>query len=236
VSDLGAASAPASPAAPSAAPSSTAHSSGRGLVDGLDDQRVLSSSRMFEGAVWDIRRDVVEYGGGSMTREYVDHTGAVAVLALDDDDRVMLIKQYRHPISRRDWELPAGLRDEAGEAPLLTAQRELAEEVDLQASDWRVLSDFFTSPGGSNECLRVYLARGISSTGAVFERSHEEAQIEARWVPLDEVVDAVLARTVGNAILSIAVLAASASRARGWSSLADPDAAWPVLRRASSES
>ncbi len=202
------------------------------LHDDLDDQRVLSSTMMFEGAVWDIRRDVVAYGGGSMTREYVDHTGAVAVLALDDDDRVMLIKQYRHPISRRDWELPAGLRDEVGEAPLVTAQRELAEEVDLRASDWHVLSDFFTSPGGSNECLRVYLARGISATGSVFARLHEEAQIESRWVALDEVVDAVLARTAGNAILSIAVLAASASRARGWSTLAPPDIPWPTLRGA----
>ncbi|MEY2849964.1 MAG: hypothetical protein RI885_2631 [Actinomycetota bacterium] len=205
------------------------------LADDLAEQHVVSSERVFEGAVWDIRRDAIRYGADTIVREYVDHTGAVAVLALDDHDRVMLIKQYRHPVARRDWELPAGLRDEAGEHPLVTAQRELAEEVDLQADRWHVLSDFFTSPGGSNEGLRIYLARGLTSTGSAFDRSHEEADIETRLVPLDEVVEAVLARSVGNAILSIGVLAAVASRARGWSTLGDPESEWPVLRRAGAD-
>lgn len=202
------------------------------LHDDLDRQRVLSSTVEFDGAVWNIRREVVQYGDGRMTREFVEHTGAVAVLALDDDDRAMLIKQYRHPVSRREWELPAGLRDEAGEPPLDTAKRELAEEVDLEASEWHVLSDFFTSPGGSDEALRVYLARGLSATASVFERYDEEAQIEKRWVALDDIVDAVLDRTVANSILAIAVLAAAASRARGWSTLGAADADWPSIPRA----
>nr|WP_235929075.1 NUDIX hydrolase [Marisediminicola senii] len=203
------------------------------LADDIVEPTVLTSTVEFEGAVWNIRRDVVAFGDSEITREYVDHTGAVAVLALDDDDRVMLIKQYRHPISRREWELPAGLLDEAGESPLVAAQRELGEEVDLVASDWAVLTDFFSTPGGSNEVLRVYLARGLSSTDAPFARFDEEAEIETRWVSLDQVVDAVLARTVGNSILSLAALVAAASRSRGWSTLGDPNSPWPVLTKAS---
>jgi ADP-ribose pyrophosphatase len=168
-----------------------------------------------------------------VTREYVDHTGAVAVLAMDERDRVLLIKQYRHPVRLRDWELPAGLLDVVGEDPLLAAQRELAEEVDLVAEHWSLLSEFMTSPGGSNEVIRVYLARGVSAAPDVFTRTEEEAGIEQRWVPLDEVVDAVLARTAQNSILSIAALAAQAARSRGWQTLGDANEPWtrhPALR------
>src|SRR5690606_10738211 len=133
---------------------------------------------------WNVRRDVFRLDGHEVTREYVDHTGAVAVLAMDDRDRVLLIQQYRHPIRMRDWELPAGLLDIVDEAPLAAAQRELAEEADLRAERWALLTEFMTSPGGSNEVLRVYLARGLTSTNAPFERSEEEAGIVTRWVDL----------------------------------------------------
>ena len=196
------------------------------LRDDPDAQVVVSSERVFHGAVWDIRRDVVHYGNDTITREYVDHTGAVAILALDEHDRVLLIKQYRHPIAARDWELPAGLLDEEAEAALDAAKRELAEEVDLEARDWHLLSEFFTSPGGSNETLRVYLARGLTTT-ETFDRTAEEADIEKRWVPLDEIVAAVLSRSVTNSILGYAVLSAAASRALGWSTLGDPHEDWP---------
>lgn len=192
---------------------------------------VQSSDVVYSGIVWDIRRDVFEYGEAepvnTITREYVDHTGAVAILALDDQDRVLLIKQYRHAIGTREWEIPAGLLDIEGEPPVIGAQRELAEEADVVASDWHLLSDFYTTPGGSNEAIRIYLARGLSAATAVFDRTDEESDIEKRWVPLDEVVAAVLGRTIGNSILSIAVLTAQVSRAAGWSSLAAADAPWP---------
>jgi len=200
------------------------------VVDGLSDQLVdlpvASSEVVFDGAIWNVRRDRLAYASGEITREYIDHPGAVAVLVLDDQDRVCLIRQYRHPIRTREWELPAGLLDFAGESALAAAQRELAEEVDLVADDWALLSDFHTSPGGSNESLRVYLARGVSDAHEVFDRTDEESEIEKRWVALDEVVDAVLGRRVQNSILAIAVLAAHASRARGWSSLGDAESAW----------
>ncbi|QNE48389.1 NUDIX hydrolase [Glaciihabitans sp. INWT7] len=200
------------------------------LSDEVFPVNVVSSEVVYAGIVWDIRRDMFEYGdtvpAETITREYVDHTGAVAILALDDQDRVLLIKQYRHPVGAREWEIPAGLLDIDGESPVLGAQRELAEEADVVASEWNLLSDFYSTPGGSNEAIRIYLARGLSDARSVFERTDEESDIEKRWVPLDEVVAAVLGRTVGNSILSIAVLTAQVSRAAGWASLGAADAPW----------
>ena len=197
------------------------------LTDDLVDLPVVSSEVVFEGAIWNVRRDRFVYGDNEIVREYVDHPGAVAVLVLDDDDRVCLIKQYRHPVATREWELPAGLLDFAGESALSAAQRELAEEVDLVAADWAVLSDFHTSPGGNNEALRVYLARGVTAAAEVFARTDEESDIETRWVALDEVVDAILDRRLQNSILAVAALSAFASKAKGWSTLAAADAPWP---------
>ncbi len=181
------------------------------LADLPDPAPVTSTDIVFHGKVWDIRRDTFTFGGHDVVREYVDHTGAVAVLALDADGRVLLINQYRHAIAEREWELPAGLLDIPGEAPLLAAQRELAEEVDLAASDWTELLTFHTSPGGSNELLHIYVAEGLTATPA-FERTDEEAEIIVRWVPMQEVVDAVLAGRLRNSILIVAVLAAHARR------------------------
>jgi ADP-ribose pyrophosphatase len=150
------------------------------------------------------------------------------VLALDDEDRILLIQQYRHPIRARDWEIPAGLLDIPGEDALVAAQRELAEEADLEAGRWNVLSDLYTSPGGSNEAIRIYLARDLRPTADAFDRTEEEADIVTRWVPLQEASEAVLARRLQNPALMVAVLAATASRSGGWASLGEPGAAWPA--------
>ena len=198
------------------------------LADEPADLPVVGSELVFEGRIWDVRRDTVEYGGARIVREYVDHPGAVAVLALDDDDRAFLIQQYRHPVRSRDWEIPAGLLDVHGEDPLEAARRELAEEADLAASDWAVLVDYFTTPGGNNEAIRIFLARGLTATTTAFDREDEEADMATRWVPLDECVDAVLARRVQNPSLVVGVLAAEASRTRGWSTLAPADTPWPT--------
>lgn len=187
---------------------------------------VTDSTTVYQGRVWNLRRDEFAYGGGSIVREYVDHSGAVAVLALDEDGRALVIQQYRHPVRMREWEIPAGLLDVPGEDPLEAAKRELAEEADLTATTWDVLSDFFTSPGGSDEAIRIYLARGLAPAAETFERTEEEADIEVRWVPLDDLVDAVLARQVQNPSLVIAALAAAAARSRDWATLGAPDAAW----------
>jgi ADP-ribose pyrophosphatase len=193
------------------------------LADQPYQGRVTDSDVVFQGRVWDVRRDVVDLGDSTVVRQYVDHTGAVAVLALDDRDRVLLIRQYRHPIRSKDWELPAGLLDLTGESPLLAAQRELAEEADTVADEWNVLVEVASSPGGSNEIIRVYLARGVRDAEEVFAREEEEADIEVRWVPLDEVVSGVLDRRLRNSVLAVGALAAVAARERGYDRLGEPD-------------
>ena len=192
---------------------------------------LIDEQSIHHGKVFDVARETFDYDGKPITREIVRHPGAVAILALDDEGRVLLIRQYRHAIRTRAWEIPAGLLDKAGEPPLTGAQRELAEEADLAAARWDVLADFQNSPGGSDETIRVFLARDVSTVPA-FERSDEEADIEVRWVPLDDVVDAVLARRVQSPSLVIGALAAQASRARDWATLAPGDEPWlrhPVL-------
>lgn len=205
------------------------------MTDLLRDETVsvpvLRTDTVFEGRVWNVRRDEVAYGDGVIVRDYIDHTGAVAILAMDDEDRILLIQQYRHPVRTREWEIPAGLLDVADEDALVAAQRELAEEADLTARDWAVLSDFATSPGGSDETIRIYLARGLAATAEAFERTEEEADIVMRWVPLDEAVDAVLDRRLQNPSLVIGVLAAHVARSRDWVTLAPGDAPWPTRPR-----
>ena len=182
------------------------------LADLPDRAEVLDSRRVYEGRVWDIRRDRFRFGDHELERDYVDHTGAVAVLAIDDDDRVLLINQYRHPIGTRDWELPAGLLDVPEEDPLPAAQRELAEEADLVAARWSELITFATSPGGSDETVTVYEARDLAAAPQAFARTEEEAELVVRWVALDEIVEAALAGRLRNSILLVAALAAHARR------------------------
>jgi ADP-ribose pyrophosphatase len=183
------------------------------LADLPDPAELLHRETVFDGKVWDVVRDRVRFGDGELVREYVQHTGAVAILAVDAEERVLLINQYRQPIASRDWEIPAGLLDVPGEDPLAAAKRELAEEVDLEASDWSDPLVFHPSPGGSDEVLHVYEARGLRGTPA-FDRTDEEAEIVLRWAPLDEVVDAALDGRLHNGILIQAVLAANARRGR----------------------
>ncbi len=182
------------------------------LADVSDPAPIVSSELAYRGRVWDIRTETVAFAGGEMTRDFLSHTGAVAVLAIDDDGRVLLINQYRQPIRMRDWEIPAGLLDVPGEPPLEAAQRELAEEADLVASEWTPLLSVHPSPGGIDEVVHIFEARGLSATSAVHDRTDEEAEIVVRWVPLDEVVAAVLDGRLRNGPLMIAVLAAHARR------------------------
>ncbi|GAB2562658.1 NUDIX domain-containing protein [Leucobacter ruminantium] len=200
-----------------------------------DDVRVTDSELLARGHIWDVRRDRFEIGGADVERDYLDHTGAVAVLALDDDGRVLLIKQYRHAIAHRDWEIPAGLMDAPGESGLAGAQRELAEEVDLQAGRWDLLLDLFLSPGSTSEAIRIFLARELSPVEHDYVRSEEEAEIEPRWVALDDAVAAVLDGRVQNAVTAAAVLGAVAARARGWETLRDPSLPWTAREAARGE-
>jgi ADP-ribose pyrophosphatase len=215
-------------------PESTTEAHQGPIRDVPEHPRVLEHETIHSGKVWDVARERFDYHGTAITREVIDHPGAVAVLAMDEQQRVLLIRQYRHPIRARVWEIPAGLLDMAGEPPLTAAQRELAEEADLAADTWNVLADFQNSPGGSNETIRVYLARDVRAVPA-FARHDEEADIEVRWVPLDAVVDAALSRRVQSPSLVVGALAAFAAHARDWSTLAPGDEPWvrhPVLGEA----
>lgn len=186
------------------------------MTDALRDEElspeILQSDLVYEGRVWDVRSDRVRYGDGEIVRQYVDHTGAVAIVAIDDEGRVLLIQQYRHPIRHRDWELPAGLLDIEGEEPLRAAQRELAEEADLEASHWEPLLSTFATPGGSNEIVHFFLATGLTSIADAHPREDEEADIRVEWVGLTEATDAVIEGRMHNALLAIGLLAAERRR------------------------
>jgi len=173
------------------------------------------------GKIWDIVSDVVDLGPTQVLREYVDHPGAVAIIAVDEQDRVLLVSQYRHPVRSELWEPPAGLLDVAGEPPVVAAARELAEEADLRADTWHVLVDFYTTPGGSSERIEVFLARGLHEVpeGERHVRIHEEADMVPVWVPLDDAVDAVLAGRLHSPTAVVGVLAAARARERGWDEL-----------------
>ena len=187
---------------------------GSPLADEPVSLAVGDSDLVYEGKVWDVRSDTFEYNGEQIVRQYVDHPGAAAVVAIDDDGRALLIQQYRHPIRHRDWEIPAGLLDVAGESPLQTAVRELAEEADLAAGSWEPLVSIFTTPGGNDEVVHLFLARELSPVGEAHAREAEEADIRTEWVPLEEVVAGVLAGRLRNGILAVGALAA-AERLRG---------------------
>lgn len=197
------------------------------LLDEAHASGPVARVEHFRGHVWSVASDEVTLPSGHVvTRDVVVHPGAVGVLALDDNDRVLLIRQYRHPVGGYLLELPAGLRDVPDEPPLETARRELAEEAGIVASEWFVLVDFFNSPGGSTEAFRCFLARGLAALPG--GRSHtgeaEEADLPQAWVPLDEAVDAVLRGDLHNPTTVAGVLAAAASRHRGWSTLRAADA------------
>jgi 8-oxo-dGDP phosphatase len=203
---------------------------GQELVDRLERRPVEHTERVFEGMVWDVVRDTVDLGeGGTVRREYVRHPGAVSVVALDDRGRVLLIQQYRHPVGTFEWELPAGLLDVADEPPWRAAARELHEEADLEAGRWDVLMDYYSSPGGVSEALRIFVARDLSDVphGDRFSRDGEELGMPTRWVDLDEAHEAVLRGQLHNPSAVIGILAAHAARARDWSTLRPHDASWP---------
>jgi ADP-ribose pyrophosphatase len=203
--------------------------------DELAPRRVVRRELIHHGRIWDVVADDVDLGDGRVvSREVVDHPGAVAIVALDDQDRVLLLRQYRHPVERELWEVPAGLLDVPDEPAQEAAARELGEEADLRADQWSVLADYFTTPGGSTEALRVFLARDLSPVpdDERHVREDEERDIELRWVALEDAVSAVLAGAVHNPSAVVGVLAAHAARAAGWSTLRPSDVPWPERRTA----
>jgi 8-oxo-dGDP phosphatase len=189
---------------------------------------VISSTEDARGPVVTLRSDVVQMSDGQVfARQVVEHPGAVAIAALDEQGRVLMIRQYRHPVARLLWELPAGLRDVSGEPLLATAKRELLEETGYRARDWLVLADFFTSPGITTERIRMFLARGLTLVPDA-ERDyvpvHEEAHLEVAWIPLEEAMGRFLAGDLHNGVTGVGILSAYAARQIGFAALRRPDA------------
>lgn len=192
------------------------------------DYQVLSSERIYAGRVISLRRDEVSMPGDTTSvRDVVEHPGAVAVVALDERDQVVLVHQYRHPVQRELAELPAGILDAEGETAQAAAARELAEEAGLAASTWHVLVDLLTSPGMSDEATRIYLARGLVEVERDVQE-HEELEMTSSRVPLRDLVDGVLAGTYENSLLVVGVLAAERAAADGFRTLRAAGAAWPA--------
>jgi ADP-ribose pyrophosphatase len=195
-----------------------------------DAYPVLDSELIYRGKVVTLRRDTLQMDDGTRAeREIVAHPGAVGIVAIDHDDRIVLVSQYRPAVRARLDELPAGLLDVTDEPPLEAARRELAEEALLQADDWQVLLDLYTSPGFSDEAIRIYLARGLTEEARPdgFVVEGEEVGMTITRVPLDEALLRVLAGEITNAAAVAGILAAVVARANGWSGLRRSDAAWP---------
>lgn len=187
---------------------------------------VQASEVVFAGRVISVRKDQVSMPGDtSSQRDVVVHPGAVGVVALDDRGRVLLVEQYRHPVGRRLVELPAGLLDVHGEPGLAAARRELAEEAGTGARTWHVLVDALTSPGMTDESIRLYLARDVHHVEREVQQ-HEELEMTASWVPLEDAVARVLSGDIENALACLGVLAAAHALRSGFSGLRPADAPW----------
>ncbi|MFI5681436.1 NUDIX domain-containing protein [Streptomyces cellulosae] len=201
------------------------------IKDTPEEWEIRATETPFVGNKTSVRTDEVVMPDGSVVRrDYQVHPGSVAVLALDAEDRVLLIKQYRHPVRRKLWEIPAGLLDVPGENPLHAAQRELYEEAHVKAEDWRVLTDVYTTPGGCDEAVRIFLARNLSEADQErFEVEDEEADMEHARVPVDELVRGALAGELHNNCLVVGVLSLVAARSGdGLDALRPADAPWPA--------
>ena len=205
------------------------------IRDSDADLPVQSSSELLSTPIFDVVEETFPFGerGQTLRRSFVKHLSAVAVLAVDQQDRVLLINQYRHPVRMKLWEIPAGLLDVDGEPMLEGAQRELVEEADLQAQTWSTLLDFYTTPGANNEAIRIYLAEGLTEIPEAERhvREAEEAEITTAWLPLSEAVQAVLSGQIHNPSAANGILALHAVRT-GAGELRDARAPWEDHPRA----
>jgi 8-oxo-dGTP pyrophosphatase MutT (NUDIX family) len=189
---------------------------------------VVRSRLEYDGALVKVRVDtVVQPDGSQAEREVVEHVGSVAIVAIDDQQRVLLIRQYRHPAGQYLWELPAGLCDKPGEPPLVAAQRELAEEAQLRAAAWRTLVDLRPSPGISTEVCRVYQAEQLDTGEQAGDRPDEESELRSRWVPLPQAVSDVLTGGITNGLAVAGLLAAAAGPDAAPARIRPADAPWP---------
>jgi ADP-ribose pyrophosphatase len=171
--------------------------------------RVTERETVFDGMIWDVVSETFDFAGQKLTRQFVDHPGAVAVLAINDANQVLMIRQYRHPVRQQLWEIPAGLLDIQGEDPLTAAKRELEEETGYRAGSFEQLIDFYTTPGGNNELIRIYLARQIEHIGRPEHLEGEERELFIEWVDFEAALKSVLKSEMKSPSAAVGIMAAS---------------------------
>lgn len=197
-----------------------------GIKDEPGSWPVAQSSVLARGRIVTVRRDAVQLPDGELVdREVIEHPGAVAVVAIDEQDRVLMIRQYRHPAAATLWEIPAGLRDVGSELLVETARRELLEEAGCRAASWQILTDFVSSPGISTERLRVFLATDLTMVPEEqreYVPEHEEAYLTVAWVPLDDAVRGILSGDLHNGVAMVGILSAHVARRGNYGALRDP--------------
>lgn len=191
------------------------------IADEVGPQEVLERVLRYQGKKWLLVTDRVQLDDVVVDRDLVVHPGAVGIVALDSDEHVVMIRQYRHAVESQLWELPAGLLDEPGESTLAAAQRELFEEAHLRADSWDLLIDLYSSPGMSSEVIRVFLARDLHDVpeGERHEQVEEERDMPSVRIPLDAACDLAMRGRIHNAMAVAALLAAERARACGWAGL-----------------
>ncbi len=172
----------------------------------------LSTETVFEGRVWDVVRDTFDYANQSLVRDYIKHPGAVAILAVNEANQVLMIRQYRHPVRKYLWEIPAGLLDVKGESHLDAAKRELLEETNHVAHKWSLLQTFHASPGGNSEQIDIFLAEDLAIGARDFELEGEEVDMEVAWIDFDEALASVMNSEIQSPIAVIAILRLAATR------------------------
>jgi ADP-ribose pyrophosphatase len=198
------------------------------VKDSLEPATLVDNETVHVGGKWKVNVETIDIAGQRVKRDIVIHPGAVAILVLNDRDEVLLIRQYRQALGMFLFETPAGLLDIPSENPLDAAQRELAEEAGVRADRWDTLVDFYNSPGGSSEAIRIYLAREISelSDGRVVTGEAEEMDLPCVWIPLERAVELVLGGELGNPTAVVGILAAWAWRSDSRRVLRGADASW----------
>jgi 8-oxo-dGTP pyrophosphatase MutT (NUDIX family) len=198
------------------------------IADQVEHWQVVERKEVARSILVTVRTDIVRTPDNDLAeRDVVLHPGAVAVLALDAAGQILMIRQYRHPVGRLLWEIPAGLRDVSGEDPWATARRELVEETGYRARDWKILADYYSSPGFTNERLRVFLARDLEPVPEAerhFVPRDEEAHLLLAWLPLEVAVRKVFAGELHNGPAALAIMAGYAARSEGFDRLRPADA------------
>ena len=175
------------------------------------EEHVVERRLIHRGRYLEFRVDTIERADGSRgTRDVVGHPGAIAVLALDDDGRLLLVRQWRIPAERAMLEIPAGtldVHDGVTEDPDLAARRELEEETGSRAASWRKLAEFWTAPGFASELMHLYLATGLTSAAGDDRLTpDEDERLELSRVTVDEALTLVDRGEISDAKTILGVL------------------------------